>query len=310
MQLLAGRYRLTREIARGIDATYEAQDEALGRRVAVKRFVAPDSAPEAARERFRRQAVAGAAVSHPGVVRTLDLREADGQLFLVQEYLEGETLDRALERKGALGLSESIRIMSQVLGALDAAGARGIVHRDIKPSNILLTPSGEAKILDFGIAVREGEAVDARAGTPNYMAPEQLRGRPLDRRADVFSASAVLYTLASGRRPFAAETVEEILRRIDYEEPATPTEWPVEVCRVLRRGLAKNASGRYATAGDMLRDLRCVGAGVGAPPETAEDAAAAGLERTARRVERAAWLLGAVCGLLLALAAVLGSRGG
>jgi len=225
----------------------------------------------------------------------------------VQEYLEGETLERLLERQGALGLEESVRIVSQVLGALDAAGARGIVHRDIKPANILMTPTGEAKILDFGIAVREGEAVDARAGTPNYMAPEQLRGQPLDRRADVFSAAALLYTLASGRRPFAADTVEDILRKIDHEEPTMPADWPVQVCRVLRRGLLKNPSGRYATAGDMLRDLQVAAPG---SPTAERDDTRARLENTVRRLERAVWLLAPLGVAALAAVVLLGGRGG
>jgi len=260
--VLVGRYRLVREIARGMEATYEAYDERLARKVAVKELLIPPGTPdaevEAAHRRFLGQAVTGAAVTHPNVCKTLDAFEHEGRAFLVLEYVEGRSLDRALAQKGRMPLRTAVEIVCRVLDALSAAGQAGVVHGDIKPGNILITDDGVPKILDFGIAVREGETPERRAGTPNYLAPEQLRGRPLDRRADVFSAGVVLYHLASGDRPFAASSVKEILERIEWEEPRMPPEWPLPLCAAIRRALSKEPAGRFQDAGDMLAALRDV----------------------------------------------------
>jgi len=260
--VLAGRYRLVREIARSMEATYEAFDERLARPVAVKELLVPPGTAtaevEVARRRFLGQATTGAAVTHPNVCKTLDALEEDGRAYLVLEYVEGRGLDEIMEAKGRMPLRTAVEIVCGVLDALAAAGRAGIVHGDIKPGNILLTADGAPRILDFGIAVREGETPERRAGTPNYLAPEQLRGKPLDRRADIFSAGVLLYHLASGERPFAATSVKEILERIEWEEPRMPADWPLPLCAIIRKALSKEPTGRLRDAGEMLAALRDV----------------------------------------------------
>lgn len=262
MGLLQGTYEIRHEISRGMEIAYLGWDTRLGRPVFIKEFTIPQGASrtsvEHMRRRFHSEAVVGALIDHPNVVKTLDAFDEDGRTFIVLEYVHGKPLSVVIEERGPLPLLEAIEITLQVLDALDTAGEAGVVHGDIKPGNILLTDEGQVKIVDFGIAVREGERAPQRAGTPNYMAPEQLRGRPLDRRADLFSAAVVLYHLASGQRPFGADTVKGILDRIEYEEPKMPAEWSPEFCSVLRKGLAKEPGARYQSANLMASDLRAV----------------------------------------------------
>jgi serine/threonine protein kinase len=316
METLAGRYRIVREIARRAEVTYEALDERLGRRVIVKELVPPADMPAARvaalRERFLEQARASAGLSHPNIMRTYDAFEEAGRAYAVLEYLEGGSLEERLATAGPLPLPEALEVLRQLLDALETAGRRGIVHRDIKPANLTLTPGGTLKVLDFGIAVREGQRVEVRAGTPNYVAPEQLRGEPLDRRADLFSAAVSFYVLATGRRPFEGETVEETLQRIDHVEPPMPRAWPGSLCRLLRRAMAKLPGSRYASAGEMLADLQELV--LPAVPEPAAErgsgsAALEGLARWNRVVGQAGWVaLGfsaVVSALLCAIAAAV-----
>lgn len=260
MMLLQGCYQIRQEISSGMEVAYLGLDTRLGRPVFIKELAIPHDADAAAVEsmtrRFHSQALTGAMVDHPHVVKTLDAFDEDGRSYIVLEFVRGRALTDVLSERGRLPLTEAAEITCQILDALDTAGEAGVVHGDIKPANVLLTDEGRVKIVDFGIAVEEGQRAPQRAGTPNYMAPEQLRGKPLDRRADLFSASVVLYHLASGERPFAADSVKGILDRIEYDEPRMPSDWSPAFCSVLRRGLSKEPSARYPSARAMLHDLQ------------------------------------------------------
>lgn len=315
MGLVAGRYRLVREIARRAEVTYEAVDERLGRRVIIKEAPpqpgATDAQAAALRARFLEQSRASAALSHPNIMRTYDAFEDAGRACAVLEYLEGRSLEERLATEGPLPLPEALEVLRQLLDALDTAGRKGIVHRDIKPANLALTPGGTLKVLDFGIAVREGQRVEVRAGTPNYVAPEQLRGEPLDRRADLFSAAVSFYALATGQRPFEGDTIEETLQRIDHVEPPMPREWPGSLCRLLRRAMAKLPSSRYDTAGEMLADLReLVLPAVGEPASPERAMGGAALESRARAnrlIAQAGWIALGVSTVVFAALCAIGA---
>jgi serine/threonine protein kinase len=257
---VADRYRILREVSAGRQRTCEALDEALDRPVALKELRVgtdgPDGAAAAEWARFTDEALTGASVDHPHIVKTFDAFTWEGRGYLVLEWVDGTGLDVVLAERGSLPVGEAVEIVCQVLDALETAGKRGVVHRDIKPSNVILSAASSAKIVDFGIAAREGASSGSVvAGTPGYMAPEQLRGRPVDRRTDIFSTGVLLYTLLSGRRPFAGESVRDVLERIEYDEPRMPSEWPPGLCAVIRTALAKEPSSRYQTAAEMWAAL-------------------------------------------------------
>jgi TolB-like protein len=260
---------------------HEALDRHLGRHVAIK-TIREASGDAVARERFLREARAAAAISHPNVCLLHEVGEHEGQLFLVMELLEGEPLSDRLLR-GPLSLPAALETLLPVLGALGALHARGLVHRDLKPSNIFLTAHG-VKLLDFGLARETGrdEAATATAltmpgtlcGTPQYMAPEQIVGDPLDARTDVFAVGIVLYELVTGRRPFEGRSTLDLLEAILRRDPAPigrPELLPLEP--IVRRALQRHPMDRYASADAMaaaLRPLvRSVNAQLGASPPPA-----------------------------------------
>lgn len=289
MRTVAGRYRIEQELARRAELTWAAVDERLGRPVVLKEL--PHPTDRARLEAWLARARWIARVSHPGVVRTLDVFEDEGSGWVALERVDGRDLDTVLRQDGPLPFPEAVAILRQVLEALAHAGRLGIVHRDVKPANVILAPDGSAKLLDFGIAVREGERAPFRAGTPNFAAPELLRGEPLDRRADLFSAAALFYALATGHRPFEAATVEATLQRLDHEDPPMDPAWPTGFCRVLRVALAKSPQARYPSAEAMLEEVRETTATASAtqadrpPTEGPEDA----LPPTERRLEALCW---------------------
>jgi serine/threonine-protein kinase len=212
-RLVAGRYRLGRVLGRGGMAdVHEAQDERLGRSVAVKmlRREVIAAHPEV-RARFEAEARSAASLTHPNVVAVYDTGEHEGLPFIVMERLPGETLAERMGR-GPLDLAWLRRVAGDVLGALGAAHAAGIVHRDIKPGNILIDESGCAKVADFGIAKSlEGTGPDLTStnlliGTPAYMAPERVAGDPATAQADIYGVGVVLYEAAAGRKPFTGAT--------------------------------------------------------------------------------------------------------
>ena len=270
-----GRYTIEAEVGRGtMGIVYRAKDTLLARTVALKTVaVFPAAAEDAAgfEQRFLNEARAAAALSHPNIVAVHDFGSdpATGTLFMALEFLQGETLE-AVARRGPLEWAPACRILARVARALHAAHASGIVHRDVKPANIMLLPSGEPKVMDFGIAkvpaselTRAGEVF----GTPSNMSPEQALGDALDGRSDLFSLGTVLYQLVTGRRAFTGENLPKILAAVVNQTPAPPSRSaavPAGVDQVVAMALAKSPSGRYQTGEAMAEDLDDVVAG-GAP---------------------------------------------
>jgi eukaryotic-like serine/threonine-protein kinase len=264
-----GRYRILHRLGQGgMGVVFAAEDDSLGRRVAVKTIAEPD---DSARKRFRREARAAAGVNHPNVCQVYEIGEDGGQLFIAMELLEGEPLAQRLLR-GPLPVREAVALGRGMLAALSALHTTGFVHRDLKPSNVFLTPHG-VKLLDFGLArdlpkeltqsletgtelTRPGLLV----GTPRYMAPEQVLGHEVGARTDLFSAAAILYEAVSGRPAFLGTTVVEVLSATLHEQPPALAGDAAVVAfdRVLRRALAKRPAERPASAAEMAAEMEPV----------------------------------------------------
>ncbi len=258
-RVLGGRYRLVREIARGgMGTVWEADDPLLARHVAVKTLDPVIGRDETVRARFRREAIAAAAVTHQNIVGTYDTGEDDGVAYIVMELVHGITLRQLIDRDGALPVPEAAGIAYQVADALAVAHARGLVHRDVKPGNVLVQPDGRVKVTDFGIAkaadsggeelTRTGMVV----GTARYLAPEQVDGRVVDERVDIYSLGLVLYEMLCGRAPFEADTdIATAVARltappspISLECPGVPAGLEI----VIDRALARDPAERWPSA--------------------------------------------------------------
>jgi hypothetical protein len=272
----ASRYRAVRRIdAGGMGEIWEADDTLLGRRVAVKVLAAELAGDRAAVRRFRREARATARLAHPNVTRVFDF--VDGETpFLVLELLEGHTLAERLRRGGALPPVEAARIAAAVADSLDAAHRAGIIHRDIKPSNIMLTRSGEVKVMDFGIAAAwevHSTTGQQLLATASYVAPERVAGARASPAGDIYSLGVVLYELLTGRLPFVADTAEQLLRAHLEASPRpvrSRSPWvPPGIAAVCEAALAKNPTERPASAAAFAARLR-------AAAEAATDALASG----------------------------------
>jgi serine/threonine-protein kinase len=283
-----GRYRIVRELGRGgMGVVYEAEDPLLSRKVALKTIhrglISDPAAGKMFEERFFAEARAAAGLSHPGIVVVHDVgRDEAGILFIALEFLTGQTLDKRLAATGALPWEEAFRIAAGVADALRHAHARGIIHRDVKPANVMILDSGEPKILDFGIARLPESDLTSRAGvapgSPAYMSPERMDGRPPDLRSDIFSLGAVLYEMVTGRRAFDAKDFREVIRKVHQEQPEPPSRLrpglPASVDAIVARAMAKDPAARYATAQAFAEDLAAAAAGwpveaaVSGAPET------------------------------------------
>lgn len=259
---MLGRYVLVREIARSNDVVWEATDPQMNRRVAVKELALPPTLTGQARreriERFYREARAAGAMSHANIVTIYEVGEMDGRYFIAMEFLEGQTLRERLAVSGTLPIGPAVDIASALCDALSYAHGRGVIHRDIKPDNVHLLPDGRVKLTDFGIARITHEdslTVDGQVfGTPSYMSPEQVIGRAIDARSDIFSLGIVVYEMLSGRKPFTGESVVTITYRIMNDEmPPLPGAPGLDA--VLRRALAKKPEERYATVNEFRSAL-------------------------------------------------------
>ncbi|MGE5180147.1 MAG: serine/threonine-protein kinase, partial [Bacteroidota bacterium] len=268
-------YRLLRPLgAGGMGEVFLAEDERLGRRVALKFLPQADTADPERRERLRREARALASLSHPGIATVHALEEHGDRLFLVMEYVEGETLaDRIAKRP--LPVNEVIERGLRLAEALAHAHTRGVIHRDIKPSNVLITPEGGTKLADFGLALLADEtrltAEGVSAGTADHMSPEQTRGAALDARSDLFSLGVVLYESLTGVRPFARSNLEATFHAVRSEDPEPPTALrsgiPLELERIVMKLMRKDPAERYQTAADLAADLRALHSRAsGSPP--------------------------------------------
>jgi non-specific serine/threonine protein kinase len=274
-------YRITRALgAGGMGVVYEAEDGRLGRRVALK-FLSEELQTDAPMlERFQREARAASALNHPGICTVHAIEQHEGQSFIVMELLEGEPLSARLGRQ-PLELGQLVEVAVQIADALESAHAKGIVHRDLKPVNLFVTPRGQVKILDFGLAkierarpagdetISDSEAALAGGGdltvagtvlgTVHYMSPEQARGLPTDARTDLFSLGALLYQMATGELPFAGETQAVTFEAILNRDPRPACDLnpalPAELGRILDKALEKDRTLRYQSATELKTDL-------------------------------------------------------
>ncbi len=278
--LFAGRYRVTRKLGGGGMAdVYLAEDQELGRRVAVKILHERYANDEQFVERFRREATHAAGLSHPNIVSIFDRGEADGSYFIVMEYVEGRTLKELIRGRGPCPIPVAIAYTRQILAGLRYAHRNGVIHRDIKPHNVIVDPEGVVKVTDFGIA-RAGASQmteeGAIIGTAQYLSPEQARGAPVDQTSDLYSTGIVLYELLTAEVPFSGDTPVEIAMKHLSEIPNPPSELRAEVPddldNVVLRALSKEPADRYQSAAAMDADLETVAHGGHVPLETAEAA--------------------------------------
>ena len=259
-----GRYEIVSELGRGaMGLVYRAVDPNIGRTVALKtmRVDVHGMEHEEMLRRFKNEARAAGLMNHPNIVTIYDAGEVDGLFYIAMEYLEGETVQSLMMEKRVLPAEQIVEIGVQVCAGLEYAHQMKVIHRDIKPANIMITRQNVAKIMDFGISKAAGTMTNTSQvlGTPNYMAPEQVKGLDLDGRADLFSFGVVLYEMATGERPFAGQNVTTIIYKIVNESPVAPSDKEASVhpglSAVIARCLSKDPIERYTSAADLARDL-------------------------------------------------------
>lgn len=256
------------EIGRGaMGVVYRAHDPVIGRDVAVKTMhLAPDGTSASRPEfvsRFQTEARAAGILTHPNIVVVYDAGEEGGIFYITMELVEGRSLQSMLDAHQTFPMPRTLRILEQACNALDYAHHHNIVHRDIKPANLMITPDDTVKITDFGTAkiMRFNMTQTAHAiGTPSYMSPEQIKGKPVDGRSDIFALGVILYELVTGEKPFPGQNITTVIYKIVNEEPIPPRQLDPSihpgVCNVIARALAKEPSGRFQTCGEMLQALK------------------------------------------------------
>jgi len=261
-----GKYEILSVLGRGgMGVVYRALDAKIGRQVAIKTVTEVLLHDTVMLQRFSREAEKMGMLKHPNIITLYYLGEQDGYPYIVMEYVEGDPLDKLIERGGRLSLTYKLRIMEQVCLALGYAHSHDVVHRDVKPANVIVRPDGIAKLLDFGIAREEKDGTDITVtqagsviGTVPYMAPERLRGQPLDGRSDIFAAGVVLYQLLTGVLPFTGAElvlVNQLLN--DQHRPLSDylEDYPPALEDIITRSLEKNPDVRYQAAEEMASDL-------------------------------------------------------
>jgi len=274
------RYRIMRKLgAGGMANVYLAEDQELGRRVAIKILNDRHAGDEQFIERFRREAKNAAGLSHPNIVSIYDRGEAEGTYYIAMEFLDGRSLKELILSRGPAPVSVAVDYARQILAALRFAHRNGLVHRDIKPHNVLVDPEGHVKVTDFGIAragasqmTEEGSII----GTAQYLSPEQARGTQVDQTSDLYSLGIVLYEMLTGEVPFSGDSPVEIAMKHLSAVPSPLREKRPDVPKslelVVLRALAKDPAARYQTAEDMDADLERVARGLAVSRETEEAA--------------------------------------
>lgn len=265
-----GGYRLLRRLGRGAMAeVYLAEQTSLRRQIALKVLKRDLATDHNYVKRFHMEAQAAASLVHANIVQIHEVGCVDGIHFIAQEYVAGQNLCEYLTRRGSPDLKLAISIMRQVAAALAKAADHGIVHRDIKPENIMLTKAGEVKVADFGLArvTTNGDAlnltqVGVTMGTPLYMSPEQVEGRPLDPRSDIYALGVTCYHLLSGQPPFRGDTALAVALQHLRTQPErlenSRSDLPTGLCRIVHRMLAKDPAQRYEHARELIRELRAL----------------------------------------------------
>jgi Protein kinase domain len=320
-----GRYAIESMLGRGgMGTVFLASDERLARKVALK-VIAPElAADESFRARFLRESQLAASLDHPHVIPIYDAGEVDGVLYLAMRYVRGPSLQALIRAHGALPTASVQRVAEEIGGALDAAHEAGLVHRDVKPANILLAEPGDhAYLCDFGLARRTTSKSVTRAGsflgTVDYSAPEQIQGRPVDGRADVYSLGCLLFHCLAGQAPFARETELAVLHAHLHDPPPALSEVRPDLPRaldgVLARAMAKEPSDRYASAGALAADLGRALAGTAVEDGATRAAPTAALPapspmRRRRWLVLAGLLAAAIAAVVVALVLTRGSSSG
>src|SRR5437899_4552758 len=259
-----GRYEIAGELGRGaMGVVYKATDPMIGRQVALKtmRLDVHGVDEEEILRRFKHEAKLAGVMNHSNIVTIYDAGEHEGVFYIAMEYIEGVTLQSILHEDRVVTAERILEISRQMCVGLDYAHERGVIHRDIKPANIMIHGKGGVKIMDFGIAKSGGGMTSAGQvlGTPAYMSPEQVRGKTLDGRSDLFSYGVCLYEMATGEKPFQGQNVTTIIYKIMTEEPIPPRELDVTIhpgiSAVIVKALAKNPDHRHQSGADLLKEL-------------------------------------------------------
>src|ERR1700737_1894305 len=265
----AGRYEMVGELGRGaMGVVYKATDPVIGRTVAVKTIKLSAEGTGLTRPellaRFQTEARAAGLLTHPNIVVVFDAGEEDGLYYITMELVEGKSVQTLLDEGHAFPLPRVLRIMEQARSALQFAHERNVVHRDIKPANLMLTADDTVKVTDFGTAkILQFGTVSQTAhvmGTPSYMSPEQVKGRAVDGRSDIFSLGVMLYEMITGEKPFPGQNITTVIYKIVNEEPVPPKQVDPSIhagiSAVVMKALAKNPDARYQSCREMLEDLR------------------------------------------------------
>jgi eukaryotic-like serine/threonine-protein kinase len=265
----AGRYEIVGELGRGaMGVVYKAMDPVIGRTVAVKTIRLSEEGTGLSRPelltRFQTEARAAGLLTHPNIVVVFDAGEEDGLYYITMELVEGKSLQALLDGGHAFPLPRTLRIMEQTCGALQFAHERNVIHRDIKPANLMLTADDTVKVTDFGTAkILQFGTVQQTAhvmGTPSYMSPEQVKGRAVDGRSDIFSLGVMLYEMVTGEKPFPGQNITTVIYKIVNEDPVPPRQIDPSIhpgiSAVIMKALVKEPDQRYQSCREMLEDLR------------------------------------------------------